>query len=145
MLTSQDSVDRTLEIVKDADKFKERIAELKKAVTAYNTAATKSKKTVVAANKELDNIVAQSQELRENAKKDVQRYYDDAAKAMEPVKVAQGEVDKSAAAVGRRVTRLEQDRAALNRSKEQLKEDRMAFEKMRLQFEELTKAACALV
>ncbi len=141
-LTKKSSVDETLEVVRDLEKFKKRISELGAAQAAADASLAKAKTEVNALRVKMDGMVADANKKVKEIGKSLQGREDAVAAAQADANDKLGKVARNMAALTKREDRLAQDRAALKRDVDELSDKRVVFSDRVGRFEAAAKAAC---
>jgi cell division protein FtsB len=142
MALKPSGVDQTLAIVKDADKFKARIAELAKAEASADKAMAASKAMNTKLFAEMDQMTKDA-EAKAKMAQDRAKAADKAANvAMQPVIEAQAQADRLNSTLAGREERLKRDIAAHGVDVEVLKDREVAFAEKVKNFQNAVKAAC---
>lgn len=141
-MTAQSSVDKTLEIVKDADKFKARITELATAEASMKASTAKAKKRNAALNVEMDEMMTDA-----NAKATLAQMRANAADkaadvAMLPIIEAQAKVDRLNKTIAGREERAKKAAEGVAVDVEVLREREAEFAEKVKNFQNAVKAAC---
>lgn len=144
MSTAQ-AIDDTLSIVKDAGRFKTRLAELAEATAAHEASARKAK----ADNKETfaarDAHLAQHQERLNNVQARVKAGEADVENAMKPVRRAEAELAQNKETLDRCRIKLERDQAAFTKLLAEHHEHVEDFNAKVKRFESVVEALCKVV
>tara|TARA_R110000803_G_scaffold68954_2_gene131073 strand:+ start:596 stop:1030 length:435 start_codon:yes stop_codon:yes gene_type:complete len=141
-MTTQSSVDKTLEIVKDADKFKARIAELAKAEASAKASTKKAQTRNTELNAEHDKMVADVNSKLALAQSRSKAADKAADIAMQPVIEAQATADRLNKTLKGHEDRVKSLESALGVDVEVLRERKLEFAKKIKNFHNAIKAAC---
>jgi hypothetical protein len=112
-MAKANSVDATLEIVKDLDKFKARIKELAAAEVAAENSTKKAKARNGALNLAHDKAVAAHQDTLKSMSAHMKSMEKSANDAMKPVTEAKADVVKATAALAKREDKLAEGEKSL--------------------------------
>lgn len=127
-LAKRNAVDETLELVRDADKFKERIEQLAKARRAAAKAEKQSAEKFKAFGIEMDAMRAAAEKEVRDAQVRAKSAIASIAQEKDAVMVEQGKVDRKLKALGKREDKLAQDRAVFQVQKGELEDAIKTFD-----------------
>jgi hypothetical protein len=126
-LSKNSGVDQTLEIVKDAEKFKVRITELAKAEAGAKASTDKAKARNTLLNEEMDTMVKNAENKARMAQARSSAADKAAEVAMKPVIEAQAQADRLNKAVASREERAKKYEEGLQVDTELLREREVEF------------------
>ena len=127
-LAKRNAVDDTLALVRDADKFKDRIEQLAKAERSAMKAQNKSADKCRALAIEMDDMRAAAQREVNDARARAKSEIASISQAKDAVMEEQGKVDRKLKALGKREDKLAQDRAVFQVQKGMLEDAIKTFD-----------------
>lgn len=144
-LKKKSSIDETLDLIKDAEKFKARIAELKMRERVAAAAEKRSQRRCAQINADMEKSVIAAQGELDTARTTAKAELASIGKAASVVAEAQGEVAKKLKVLSKREAKVVQDRKVIVAERATQREDRSDFENTVLRFRAAVRAACGAV
>jgi chromosome segregation ATPase len=144
-LTRKSNVDETLALVKDIDKFKDRIKQLSKVKSAATKSIETAQAKVAGLNKAMDAKVEEAAEIERQAKTLLKSAREAGGKALAEANAVLGKAQRAEKRVVKLKDKLEEEKAGLTANKVGLANDEVHFQNKVVQFKQAAVALCKAV
>ena len=143
-LSKKSSVDQTLELVRDADKFKKRIKELAKAELDANASIAKANAKSKEQREEADKFAKDMQAQRKFLDAKIKTADNGAAVAKSAAKEILGKSEKLDAKIAKREEKLEEEKKNLEDTYSDFAEEKAALRARMIAFDNLVKSVASI-